>query len=141
MSPATIGQAARQTGLSIDAIRFYERQGLLRRPPRTDGGFRLFGAAEIRALQFIHRAQQLGFSLREIHELLVLESDHDHACRHVQQLLERKLAAVRAKIAELEAMEASLQAGLRKCRRQSREDCGPTKRPCPVLEEMERSQT
>ena len=62
---AKIGQVAQETGLSIDTIRFYEKQGLLRRSARTEGGFRLFGSDEIQALKFVRKAQELGFSLNE----------------------------------------------------------------------------
>src|SRR5260370_32966436 len=60
---AKIGQVAHETGVSIDAIRFYEKQGLLRRSARTGGGFRLFGSDEIQTLRFVRKAQDLGFSL------------------------------------------------------------------------------
>ena len=55
--PARIGQVAQQTGLTVDTIRFYEKQGLLRRSPRTEGGFRLFGAGEIETLNFVRKAR------------------------------------------------------------------------------------
>ena len=66
---AKIGQVAQETGLSIDTIRFYEKQGLLKRSPRTEGGFRLFGISDIETLKFVRGAQELGFSLNEIREL------------------------------------------------------------------------
>jgi hypothetical protein len=59
--PAKIGQVANETGLSIDTIRFYEKQGLLKRSPRTEGGFRLFDAGDIETLKFVRKAQELGF--------------------------------------------------------------------------------
>ena len=70
-----IGRVSEQTGLSVDAIRFYEKQRLLERRPRTDGGFRLFHTDDIQRILFIRRAQQLGISLPEIRELLVLQRD------------------------------------------------------------------
>src|SRR5712671_109548 len=69
---ARIGQVAQETGISIDTIRFYEKQGLLKRSPRTEGGFRLFGLSDIETLRFVRKAQELGFSLNEIRELLIL---------------------------------------------------------------------
>src|SRR5579884_2217193 len=68
-----IGKVSQATGLSIDTIRFYEKRGLLDRPLRSEGGFRLFDAEDIQRMQFIRRAQQLGFSLAEIRELRALE--------------------------------------------------------------------
>src|SRR5258708_3245586 len=91
---AKIGQVAKETGLSIDAIRFYEKEGLLKRSPRTEGGFRIFSSVEIQALKFIHKAQELGFSLSEIRELLILRSEHVPACSHVKELLQQKVASV-----------------------------------------------
>jgi DNA-binding transcriptional MerR regulator len=80
---ARIGQVAKETGLSIDAIRFYEKEGLLKRSSRTEGGFRLFGPREIQALRFIRKAQQLGFSRGEIREPLFLRDEDVPACRDV----------------------------------------------------------
>ncbi|MEO7145987.1 MAG: MerR family transcriptional regulator, partial [Bryobacteraceae bacterium] len=82
-----IGRASERTGLSADAIRFYEKQRLLERAPRTEGGFRLFNVQDIQRIQFIRRAQQLGFSLPEIRELLVLRRDDGGACFHMRDLL------------------------------------------------------
>ena len=105
-----------QTGLSIDAIRFYEKQRLLDRPPRTEGGFRLFNAQDIERIQFIQRAQQLGFSLSEIRELLVLLRDDGKVCLHVRDLLRAKVAAVRHKITELGVLEEQLTKSLAQVR-------------------------
>ena len=75
MGAAKIGQIAQETGLSIDTIRFYEKQGLLKRSPRTEGGFRLFALSDIETLKFVRKAQELGFSLNEIRELLISSTD------------------------------------------------------------------
>ena len=112
-----IGDAARQTHLSVDAIRFYQREGLLRHTARTEGGFRLFGAEDIQNLQFIRKAHQLGFSLAEIRELLLLQSEQVDACFHVQELLQKKLGAVLTKITELRKLEQRLRHSLRRCKR------------------------
>jgi DNA-binding transcriptional MerR regulator len=139
MGTAKIGQVAQETGLSIDTIRFYEKQGLLKRSVRTEGGFRLFGSSEIETLRFVRKAQELGFSLSEIRELLILRADHVPACSHVEELLEQKLAGAEQKIEELQNLEHSLKAALRKCKRglkaaaSGHEDC------CPVLEEISRA--
>src|SRR6266851_9487839 len=114
---AKIGQVAQETGLSIDTIRFYEKHGLLRRSARTEGGFRLFGRDDIQTLKFVRKAQELGFSLSEIRELLILRADHVPACSHVKVLLDQKLTAVEQKIGELQTLEQSLRLALRKCKR------------------------
>ena len=92
-----IGKVSERTGLSIDAIRFYEKQRLLERPPRTEGGFRLFNTQDIERIQFIRRAQQLGFSIAEIRELLVLQREDGTACSHVRDLLKAKIEIVQRK--------------------------------------------
>ena len=96
MNRATrIGEAARETGLTVDAIRFYEKQSLLPRPARTAGGFRLYSGESVERLQFILQAQTLGFSLAEIRELLLLRDKKLEECSHVRALLQGKLASVR----------------------------------------------
>jgi DNA-binding transcriptional MerR regulator len=136
-----IGQVARETGLSIDTIRFYEKQGLLKHSGRTEGGFRVFGPDQIRALRFVRKAQELGFSLGEIRELLILQADEVPACCHVKELLVHKLAGVQQKIQELRSLEHGLKTALRKCERDL-EASGPRQeKRCPVLEEIGRAAT
>jgi MerR family mercuric resistance operon transcriptional regulator len=134
-----IGDASKETGLSIDTIRFYEKEGLLKHSTRTEGGFRLFGQTEIRALKFIRKAQALGFSLQEVRELLFLQGDGIEACGHVRELLEQKLVSVRSKIEELRKLEKSLDGAFRKCNRSLREAGPAHEESCPVLEELGRT--
>ena len=134
-----IGQVARETGLSIDTIRFYEKEGLLRRSARTEGGFRLFGPVDIQTLRFIRKSQELGFSLGEIRELVILRSEHVPACSHVKELLEQKLASVEKKIEELRTLEQSLNVALRKCNRGLKTSTTSHEGCCPVLEEISRA--
>ncbi len=129
-----IGQAAKETGLSVDTIRFYEREGLLARPQRTNGGFRLYTERDLNTLRFIGNVQGLGFSLKEIEEFLTLRSGNAEACATVRDLLVGKLARVRAKIGELRELERELDRALRKCRRELRHGRKPAAR-CPILVE------
>jgi DNA-binding transcriptional MerR regulator len=133
---ARIGQVAHETGISIDTIRFYEKHGLLKRSPRTEGGFRLFGAGDIETLNFVRKAQELGFSLNEIRELLMLRAEHVPACSHVKELLEQKLTAVGQKITELQSLERSLKAALRKCKRELKTATAGPEECCPVLDDI-----
>src|SRR5487761_834071 len=103
-----IGEVARQTGLSIHTLRFYEAQRLLPGAPRTESGYRVYSPEDVEELCFIKRAQELGFSLKEIRDLLLLRSRKTEACSHVQTLLQEKLVSVRAKRQELEKMEGEL---------------------------------
>jgi DNA-binding transcriptional MerR regulator len=133
-----IGKASEQTGLSADAIRFYERQRLLESPVRTEGGFRLFNSEHIKRILFIRRAQQLGFSLLEIRELLVLQRDEGKACSHMRNLLRAKVATVREKIRELRILEEQLAKGLRRCERNLNAAGKCHRDGCPVLQEIHR---
>jgi DNA-binding transcriptional MerR regulator len=133
---AKIGQVAQETGLSIDTIRFYEKQGLLKRSPRTEGGFRLFGTSDIETLKFVRKAQELGFSLNEIRELLILRADQVPACSHVKELLDQKLMAVQRKIAQLQNLGRSLKGALQKCKRELKTSVPEHEECCPVIEEI-----
>src|SRR5215470_14651030 len=102
-----IGIVAKKVGLSVDAIRFYERNALLRRAPRTDGGFRQYGEDDLETLGFIRRVQGLGFKLDEIRSLLTLRGSRLQPCAPVRRRLHEKLADVRRKLADLQRLEAS----------------------------------
>jgi DNA-binding transcriptional MerR regulator len=128
-----IGRVAQETGLTVDAIRFYEKQRLLKPAARTEGGFRLFTGQDLQHVRFIRRARKLGFSLSEIRELLVLQGERVEACSHVREMLTAKLGAVRQKIAELRKLERQLAADLRLCERGLQAET-KTHEACPVLE-------
>jgi DNA-binding transcriptional MerR regulator len=133
-----IGRVAQKTGLSVDAIRFYEKSGLLPRPARTQSGYRLYEEREIADLEFIQKAQQLGFSLNEIRELFSIQRHPHEVCEHVRDLIAQKLVVVRAKIADLQRLETELARALRQCRTALRQ---PSKHrdSCPVLEAIAKS--
>jgi MerR family copper efflux transcriptional regulator len=98
--------------------------------------FAPFGAEEIQGLKFVREAQELGFSLDEIRELLILKADHVPACSHVKDMLEENLAGVEQKIQELRSLERSLNAALHKCKSGLRNGGRGLKERCPVLEEI-----
>jgi DNA-binding transcriptional MerR regulator len=127
--------------LTVDTIRFYERQRLLKHLPRTEGGFRQFSAQDVQNINFIRRAQKLGFSLNEIRELLFLQSGEVRACSHVRDLLREKLSSVREKIAELEKLERQLAGDLKKCEGTLRTHNRAQHVRCPVLDEIADSRT
>lgn len=104
--PYTIGTLARAGGVGVETVRFYQRRGLLPEPERPPGGVRRYGEAELARLRFIRRAQRLGFSLREVAELLRLD-DGTH-CDEARGLAGRKLADVRARRADLARIEQAL---------------------------------
>ena len=111
----TIGACAKAAGVHVETIRFYQRKGLLREPDRPYGGIRRYGESHVLRLRFIKSAQRLGFSLEEIGELLRLE-DGTH-CAQAGALAQRKLADVRARLADLRRMETALSQLVGACRR------------------------
>ena len=106
-------------GVSVDTIRFYQKLGLTKRATRSVGGYRLFDREQISDLKFVRHAQELGFSLNEIKELLALREKH-HTCSKVQSMLKRKLTDVREKIKSLARLEGELSGALRNCNRELR---------------------
>lgn len=115
-----IGAVAKKIGLSVDAIRFYERNSLLPRPSRTQGGFRQYAESDVETLAFIRRVQGLGFRLREIRGLLQLRGNRLQPCAPVRRRLQEKLADVRKKLADLEKLAHELRLALRSCDRELR---------------------
>jgi DNA-binding transcriptional MerR regulator len=130
-----IGEIAKRTCLTVDAIRFYEKRKLLPRTIRSAGRFRLYGESSVERLHFIQQMQGLGFSLREIGELIQLRERKVEACDSVRHLLETKLADVRAKMRELKRLERELERDFRKCSRELNHRRRHAACPCPVLEE------
>lgn len=128
-----IGAVAVRSGLSVDTVRFYEKQGLIPKPLRTEGGFRLYTEADIDRLSFVNQAQALGFSLGEIGELLLLRDTGSETCSHVHELLSQKVAAVQAKIADLRRMERQLKAAKQRCDQALAKECTVG---CPVVDEI-----
>jgi DNA-binding transcriptional MerR regulator len=131
--PLKIGDVAKKTGLSIDTIRFYEKQGLLRSPSRSEGGFRLFQDADIANLRLIRSGQSLGFSLNEIRDLLPVRNGISSPCAEVKRLLEEKLLSVREKIAELNSLEREITTALKECKQALRQASSGSQASCPVL--------
>ena len=108
-----IGALAAAAGVNVETIRFYQRKGLLREPPRPRGGIRHYGAADLARVRFIKAAQRLGFSLAEVAELLRLEEGT--GCEEARSLAEEKLSDVRAKLADLRGIEAALAELVARC--------------------------
>lgn len=131
-----IGEVASQTGLTVDAIRFYEREKLLHTAARSSGGFRLFSSTDIDDITFIRNAQELGFSLQEIRELLSLKQKSRPNCKQVEQFLEHKIVVVRRKIASLRQLERELQQAVADCQSNLRRVTGGPVEDCPVLNDI-----
>lgn len=126
-----IGALADAAGVGRETVRFYERKGLIPDPPRSPAGYRLYPEDMVQRLRFIRRAQELGFTLREIAELLEFRIDEVSACGTVEVRARKKLEQVEAKISDLRRIGSALHRLVDKC--QARE---PTS-DCPILEELE----
>ena len=118
-----IGALSKQTACNVETIRYYERVGLLPAPARSSGGYRLYGAGHLKRLAFIRRARALGFSLDEVRTLLKLADERKRPCAEVRVVASRHLGDVRAKIADLRAMERVLKRTLARCARGAGSEC------------------
>lgn len=123
MREVTIGEAARDSGVKVTTIRFYEGRGLLPAPPRSDGGQRLYGAGDIARLRFIRHARDLGFGMAALGDLLTLAGHPQAPCADADRLAEARLADVRRRIAALQALESELERMLAACRHGRVESC------------------
>ena len=126
-----IGIVAKKVGLSVDAIRFYERNASLRRAPRTEGGFRQYGEDDLETLVFIRRVQSLGFQLDEIRSILSLRGSRLQPCAPVRRRLQEKLTDVQRKVADLQRLEGELRLALRSCDKELRKSPAH----CPIFRE------
>lgn len=124
-----IGEAARASGVTAKMVRHYEAIGLLPPARRTETGYRLYDAADVRVLQFIHRGRALGFSLDRIADLLALWRDRRRASADVRRLALAHIDELDRKIAELEAMKRTLAALAGSCHGDARSDC-------PILDDL-----
>jgi len=131
METLTIGQLARRAKVNLETIRYYERRGLIAKPPRNESGYRQYSPEDLHRLEFIHRAKDLGFSLREILELLSLRRDPGMTCNDVKERVEAKIVQVEGKIETLETIRGALSGLVKKCTGE-----GPAGR-CPILKELE----
>lgn len=126
----TISRLARAAEINLETVRYYQRRGLVREPPKPRQGYRTYPPETVDRLRFIKRAQELGFTLSEIKNLLALGDGH---CRETQGLAEQKLALIHGRIRDLKAMEAVLGKLVRAC-----EQHGDVP-GCPIIETLARA--
>jgi MerR family mercuric resistance operon transcriptional regulator len=110
-----IGTLAKRTGSRVETIRYYEHVGMLPRPPRSPGGYRLYGIEDLKRLLFIRRARALGFSIAEVRRLLGLADERRRPCAEARVIAAAHLEAVRTKIADLRTMERVLADTIVRC--------------------------
>jgi MerR family mercuric resistance operon transcriptional regulator len=127
MESLTIGQLAQRAGVGVETIRFYEREGLISEPPRRPSGYRDYPLETVARIVFIRRAKDLGFTLKEINELLELRVRPRRNCAQVKQSADAKIADIDGKIASLRRMRRTLKDLTKAC-----EERMPTTE-CPIL--------
>ena len=131
MNGLTIGQLAKQSHVHIETLRYYERRGLIAAPPRTASNYRVYSSENLRRVNFIKQAQELGFSLEEIKKLLALRAAPRAKCAEVRDYAIHKMEDIQEKIRTLKRMHRSLEKLLRECSG----DLPVTY--CPILEPLE----
>ena len=132
MSGTTIGKVARMAGVGVETIRFYERRGLIEQPPKPAlGGFRAYPDETVRRIRFIRQAQELGFSLREIQDLMSLRADPAADSGDVRERARVKVTEVNRKIVELERIRSALEALIAAC------PGGGALRACSIMDAFE----
>lgn len=134
MKNMTIGKLAKLCGVGVETIRFYEREGLIHQPERKPSGYRIYPEEAVRQVHFIRQAKELGFSLKEIGELLDLRLDGERACDEVRSLAEAKMADVEEKIRVLEKMRQTLGELVFACKKNKKTE------PCPILRAIEKEE-
>ena len=122
-SPLSIGALAKATGTTVEAIRWYERVGVLPAPERTSGNYRAYGAAHLERLSFVRRARDLGFTLDQVRELLQLADGRERPCDAVDRAARQHLEEVERKIADLEALRHELRDLIGQCRHGTVAEC------------------
>ena len=131
MNGLTIGKIAKQVGLGLDTIRFYERQGLIEPPLRTESNYRLYRDKDVVRIRFIKRAKKLGFSLNEIKELLSLRHNPNASKADIKNRTENKIKDIRQRVQDLSKMLHALESLSAACDGQ-----GPIDE-CPILEALD----
>jgi Hg(II)-responsive transcriptional regulator len=127
----TTGQVARKANVNIETIRYYERRGLIPEPPRRESGYRQYSQDAVDQVRFIKRAQELGFSLQEIRELLTLKLDPSTPAIEVREKAEAKVQDIEGKIDTLQKMRHALLHLIGQC------DGHGTVQDCPIIEALE----
>lgn len=127
----TTGQVADKANVKKDTVLYYEREGLIEDPPRTESGYRQFSNDVVRTIHFIQQAQSLGFTLEEIQSLLSIRDGEEENCEDVRELARRKQKSIRDKITKLQQMEQTLDELIDQCEREGSYDY------CPIIESLQ----
>lgn len=131
MQTLTIGQLAERAGVGVETVRFYERKGLLEEPDRRASGYRQYDESVASRLRFIRRAKGLGFTLKEIKDLLELRLDPSTTCADVKSRADAKIADIDSRIQTLQRMKRALETLAEECRGQGKSS------ECPILDALD----
>lgn len=130
MEGLKVGEVAKQAGVNLQTIRYYERRGLLPKPPRTGSNYRAYPTDAVLLVRFVKRAQELGFTLKEIKELIALRVGRSRGRSEVRAVAESKMRDIDQKLARLQAMRNALYSLIETCA------CGEGRLTCPILEAL-----
>lgn len=131
MEYLSTGRLAKEAGVNIDTVRYYEKRGLIPKPPRRDSGYRMFRDDAVKRIIFIKHAQEIGFSLNEIEELLFLRVSSKTTCQEVKKRTESKIVEVEGKILNLQRIKGALEKMADICRANKRIG------DCPILDMLD----
>ncbi len=131
MQRKTIGWVAKEAGVNAQTVLYYERRGLLQASPRSANGYRMFNDASVRRIRFIKRAQELGFTLKQIIALLALQDEQDASCADVSAMAANHLEEIEAKIYDLERMRKALVPLVEACPKKG------ALKACPIMDSLE----
>lgn len=131
MTLLNIGEVAKRTGVTVETVRFYERQGLIETPQRSDSGYREYPQETVKRVRFIQHAKEVGFTLKDISELLALRQEPGTSCADIKIRAAQKIEEVDQKIRDLKRIREALARMVMKCRGRG------SLSECPILEELE----
>ena len=132
MDKLLISELAKKVNVNKETIRYYERKGLIPNPPRNDSGHRQYSEIDIKRTEFIKRTQSLGFSLKEINDLLMLKIEPGTTCKDIQKIVKLKISDIDKKIKDLKEIKNTLNKLAGRCTGR-----GPVGE-CPILDELEK---
>lgn len=135
MAVLNIGEVAKQTGITVAAVRFYEKQGLIDAPLRSDSGYRQYPENTIKRVRFIQNAKEVGFTLKDIGELLALRQEPGTSCTDIKLRATQKIEEVDQKINDLNRIRTALARMIIKCSGRG------SLSECPILEELDEDET
>lgn len=131
MNTLSIGQLAKEASVTVETLRFYEKRGLIAPPRRSESGYRQYPPDSIKRVRFIQHAKEVGFTLKDIGELLALRQESGTSCADIKARATRKIEQVDQKLHELQRIRAALQRLADKC------SGSGSLSECPILEELE----